>query len=143
MSGGGLHWADRVPTPPAQTGPGLEQLLTRVFLRAADPGPARARLALRFVHTGPDACVLVDGRSGESVVTTGEAARLGDADLTFSLSGPAAHAFWRGDLNPVAAMTAGTLRIDGPLLKALALAPGLKLVQAAYREATDNPQQEG
>ncbi|PNY81511.1 hypothetical protein [Deinococcus koreensis] len=131
-----------MPTPPAQTGPDLEALLTRVFLQAADPGPARARLALRFLQTQPDACVLVDGRSGESVVTTGEAARLGEADLTFHLSGPAAHAFWRGDLNPVAAMTAGTLRIDGPLLKALTLAPGLKLVQAAYREATDGQERE-
>lgn len=121
---------------PARSGPDLEALLSRVFLQAADPGPARARLALRFVHTEPDACVLVDGRSGESAVTTGEAARSGEVDLTFTLSGEAAHAFWRGELNPVAAMTAGTLRIDGPLLRALALAPGLKLVQAAYREAT-------
>ena len=120
----------------ARSGPELEALLTRVFLRAADPGPARARLALRFVHTQPDACVMVDGRSGESVVTSGDGARVGEADLTFSLGGEAAHAFWRGELNPVAAMTAGTLRIDGPLLRALALAPGLKLVQAAYREAT-------
>ena len=132
-----LRWADPVPLPPDLSGPGLEDLLTRVFLNAADPGPARARLALRFVHTQPDACVLVDGRSGISEITTGDAARAGEADLTFHISGSHAHAFWRGDLNPVAAMTAGTLRIEGPLLRALALAPGLKLVQAAYRELTE------
>lgn len=118
------------------TGAELEARLTEVFLRAADPGPAQARLALRFVHTGPDACVMVDGRSGQTQVRSGAVARQGDADLTFVLSGPQAHAFWRGDLNPVAAMTAGVLRIEGPPLRALALAPGLKLVQAAYREAT-------
>ncbi|WP_309571302.1 hypothetical protein [Deinococcus sp.] len=125
-------------TPPTEvSGPELEALLSRVFLRAADPGPARARLALRFLHTEPDACVLVDGRSGASVVTTGEDARRGVADLTFHLRGPGVHAFWRGDLNVVAAMTGGTLRIEGPLLRALALAPGLTLVQAAFREATE------
>ncbi|WP_221091101.1 hypothetical protein [Deinococcus aquaedulcis] len=118
------------------TGAELEARLTAVFLRAADPGPAQARLALRFVHTEPHACVLVDGRSGQSRIHSGDAARQGPADLTFVLSGEAAHAFWRGDLNPVAAMTGGVLRIEGPLLRALALAPGLKRVQAAYREAT-------
>ena len=119
------------------SGRSLEQLLTRVFLHAADPAPARARLCLRFLHTAPDACVLVNGRSGDVLLSSGPAARQGEADLTFHLSGPQAHAFWRGDLNPVAAMTAGVLRIDGPLLSALTLAPGLKLVQAAYRSATD------
>lgn len=122
------------PTP---GGSGPEQVLTRAFLRAADPGPARARLSLLFVQSNPDACVRVDGRSGTSVVTTGDAARQGTADLTFHLRGPGAHAFWRGDLNVVAAMTDGTLRIEGPLLRALTLAPGLKLVQAAYRTETE------
>ncbi|THF86649.1 hypothetical protein E7T09_11180 [Deinococcus sp. KSM4-11] len=122
---------------PDLTGLQLEVLLTRVFLKAADPGPAHARLRLRFLHTDPDACVLVDGRSGASVITTGLLARSGTADLTFHLRGPGAHRFWRGDLNVVAAMTDGTLRIEGALLRALALAPGLKLVQAAYRELMD------
>lgn len=121
---------------PDLSGLEYEALLTRVFLRAADPAPARERLALRFVQSDPDACVLVDGRSGQTTVLGGAAAHSGPADLTFTLRGPGADAFWRGDLNVVAAMQNGTLRIAGPLLRALALAPGLKLVQAAYRAET-------
>ena len=131
-----LHCPDVMSLSPDLSGPDMEALLTRVFLRAADPAPARERLALRFVQTDPDVCVLVDGRSGQTTVLSGDAARSGPADLTFTLRGPGADAFWRGDLNVVAAMTDGTLRITGPLLRALALAPGLKLVQAAYRAET-------
>lgn len=115
----------------------LEERLTQVFLQADDPTPAQARLRLRFIHSAPDACVLVDGSQGEVTLSRGEAARRGPADLTFHLSGPRAHAFWRGELNPVAAMTGGVLSIEGPLLRALTLAPGLRQVQAAYRAATD------
>ncbi|MVN85950.1 hypothetical protein GO986_04145, partial [Deinococcus sp. HMF7620] len=79
-------------------GADLEARLTRVFLHAADPSPAQARLKLRFVHTAPDACVLVDGRSGEVALSSGDAAQQGDADLTFHLRGPEAHTFWRGEL---------------------------------------------
>lgn len=52
------------------------------------------------------------------------------------MSGETAHAFWRGELNPVAAITAGKLKLSGPLLRALALAPGLAKVQAAYHAET-------
>lgn len=129
-----------VPHDPAADPAELEALLTRVFLRAADPGPGRARLALRVLHPFPEgrpACVLVDGRSGQSVVTSGPAAQDGDAELTFTVDAAHAPAFWRGELNPVKAMQAGLLSIRGPLLRALALAPGLKLVQAAYRAETE------
>lgn len=125
-----------MPELPPQDPAALEALLTRVFLRAADPGPARARLALRVLHPYPEgrpACVLVDGRSGESAVSSGPPALEGEAELTFAVAAEHAPAFWRGELNPVGAMQAGVLSIRGPLLRALALAPGLKLVQAAYR----------
>lgn len=124
--------------PPYRSAQALETFLTEVFLAAADPGPAVRRAALKFVLSGPDACVHVDGRAGDPArIRTGETARAQSADLTFSLSGETAHAFWSGQLGPVAAMTAGQLRLEGPLLLALALAPGLKRIQAVYRERLD------
>lgn len=122
---------------PFQTGEELEDLLIRVFLKTADSSPVQQRLALTFAIHGPSAWLRVDGRGGQTAtLSRGEIASREDSDLTFAMSGETAHAFWRGNLNAVAAMTAGKLRITGPLLRALALAPGLKKVQAAYREET-------
>lgn len=122
---------------PFQTGEELETLLIQVFLKAADPGPAQQRLALTFAIHEPSACLRVDGRGGSpATLSRGQAARTAESDLTFTMSGETAHAFWRGDLNAVAAITAGKLRVSGPLLRALALAPGLAKVQAAYRAET-------
>ncbi|GGL92812.1 hypothetical protein GCM10010840_33620 [Deinococcus aerolatus] len=50
---------------------------------------------------------------------------------TEAFRGPGRAAFWRSNLNAVAAITAGKLRISGALLCALTLAPGLAKVQAA------------
>jgi hypothetical protein len=122
---------------PFQTGEELEALLLQVFLKAADPGPVRERLALAFAFHDPAAWMCVDGRAGgPALLSRGEAARRAGSDLTFRMSGEVAHAFWRGDLNVVAALGSGQLRIEGPLLRALALAPGLARIQAAYRAAT-------
>lgn len=127
-----------VTTSPFQTGEELEDLLIRVFLKAADPGPTQGRLALTFAIHDPDAWLRVDGRDGQTAaLSRGQAAREAESELTFAMSGETAHAFWRGELNPVAAMTAGKLKISGPLLRALALAPGLTKVQATYRAETD------
>ncbi|MBB5364930.1 SCP2 sterol-binding domain-containing protein [Deinococcus humi] len=123
--------------PPFQTGEELEDLLMRVFLKAADPGPVQGRLALTFDIHEPRACLRVNGRDGQSATfTRGEAARDASSDLTFAMSGETAHAFWSGKLNPVAAITAGKLKLNGAPLRALALAPGLAQVQAAYRAET-------
>lgn len=122
---------------PFETGEELEALLLQVFLKAADPGPVRERLALAFAFHDPDAWVCVDGRSGAAAqLSRGEAARRAGGDLTFHMSGEVAHAFWRGDLNVVAALGRGQLRLEGSVLRALALAPGLARIQAAYRAAT-------
>ncbi|WP_034416041.1 SCP2 sterol-binding domain-containing protein [Deinococcus marmoris] len=122
---------------PFQTGEELEDLLLRVFQKAADPGPTQGRLALTFAIHAPGAWLRVDGRDGQTAaLSRGQAAREAESDLTFAMSGETAHAFWRGDLNAVAAITAGKLKISGPLLRALALAPGLAKVQAAYRAET-------
>lgn len=122
---------------PFQTGEELEDLLLRVFLKAADPGPAQGRLALTFAFHDPSACLRVDGRDGQAArLSRGQAARDAGSDLTFAMSGETAHAFWRGELNPVAAITTGKLKLGGPPLRALALAPGLARVQAAYRAET-------
>lgn len=116
----------------------LQALLARVLGRAYDGEEAgallRLRLALAFEITQPDLRARVDGRGGrEAHVTFGpEAAE--SADLTFRMSGDTAHAFWQGELNPVAAMTAGRLKVEGNLIRALALAPGLTQFQRAYRE---------
>ena len=122
---------------PFQTGEELEDLLLGVFLQAADPGPAQQRLALTFAFHAPEAWLRVDGRGGQNAeLSRGQAARTADSDLTFAMSGESAHAFWRGELNPVAALTAGHLQIRGPVLRALVLAPGLARVQAVYRATT-------
>lgn len=130
--------SDPHPPPPFRSGPELEALLRRVFLAAGDRTPVQRRLAVTFIVHGPGACVRVDGRDGQAAhLSSGEAARGADSDLVFELgSGAFAHAFWRGEVSPVAAVRSGDLRLRGPLLHALGLAPGLKLVQAAYREAT-------
>jgi len=94
----------------------------------------RRRVALTFVFTAPDAAIRVDGRSGQAVaLTVGEEARAAPSDLTFRMTAQAAHALWLGDLNPVSAMLAGQLSLQGPLPLALALSPGLKVMQDAYR----------
>ncbi|WP_216321397.1 hypothetical protein [Deinococcus aestuarii] len=117
----------------------LQALLDRV-LRQGYAAPEaglilRQRLAVAFVLTAPELRARVDGRDGqEAHVTFGEEAA-GPADLTFQMDGSAAHAFWMGELNPVAAMSSGRMRIGGGLLRALALAPGLPHLQRAYREA--------
>lgn len=132
-----LGWAAGVSPLPFQTGEELEDLLTRVFQKAADPGPVQGRLALTFAIHAPDAWLRVDGRDGHAAsLSRGQSARDASSDLTFAMSGETAHAFWRGELNPVAAITAGKLKLSGPLLRALALAPGLAKVQAAYRAET-------
>lgn len=129
-----------MPAQPAAPDPAarLEDRLLSVF-RAVHTDPqadllVRRRVALTFLFTAPDAAIRVDGRSGEAAsVTAGEAARAGSSDLTFRMSGAVAHALWMGRLNPVSAMMAGQLSLQGPLPLALALSPSLKVMQAAYR----------
>lgn len=136
------RWAGGVSGPlPLSTGPAAEALLRRVFLAAGDPTPARRRLAVTFLIHQPEACVRVDGRGGQdAALSSGGEARDAESDLVFEFrSGEAAHAFWRGELSPLEAVRSGALRLRGPLLHALALAPGLGKVQAAYREATQEP----
>ena len=127
-----------MPDFPFRSGADLETLLRQVFLAAGDETPVQRRLAVTFIVHAPEACVRVDGRDGQAAhLSSGDAARGPDSDLVFELgSGETAHAFWRGELGPVEAVRSGKLRLRGPLLQALALAPGLKKVQAAYREAT-------
>lgn len=122
------------PSDPAQ----LTQRLLRVFGAAhADPDAnllLRRRAALTLLFTVPDAAIRLDGRGGQAVtLTVGEEARAAPSDLTFRMTAQAAHALWLGELNPVAAMLAGQLAVQGPLPLALALAPSLKVMQAAYR----------
>ena len=108
----------------------------------AAPAPAdnplvQRRLAVAYLFRNPDLTVLVDGRSGEGVqVSFGvplDSAVLSSAPLSFSMSGETIHAFWLGELNMVAALTSGRLRMSGPLLQALAIAPLLPPLQARYR----------
>ncbi|MDL2343179.1 SCP2 sterol-binding domain-containing protein, partial [Deinococcus sp. MIMF12] len=70
-----------------------------------------------------------------AVVTAGEAARQAPSDLTFRLSAGTAHALWLGELNPAAAVLSGQMTMQGPVPLALALAPGMRVMQAAYRAA--------
>lgn len=125
--------------PPAyHSGPALEAFLEAVFLRAADPGPVRRRVALRFDLEEPRACLHVDGRGGvQAVIRTGEAARELGAELVFRLTGETAHRFWSGRLEPLPAVASGQLALEGNVFLALALAPGLRQIQAAYIRALE------
>ncbi|MEF2276777.1 SCP2 sterol-binding domain-containing protein [Deinococcus sp. YIM 134068] len=117
----------------------LQAILERVFRRGYTGEETSAllhqRLALAFVITAPDLRARVDGRDGQTAqVSFGPDTADLPADLTFRMDGETAHAFWSGDLNPVAAMAQGRLRVEGSLIRALALAPGLSQMQRAYRE---------
>ncbi|TSA86192.1 hypothetical protein FNU79_08485 [Deinococcus detaillensis] len=140
-----------VPTSLRFSASQLQELLTAVYA-SADGSQANVlvtrQLIVAFEFRDPELSLSVDGRSGKAVVRSGSGPEAGDAptpDLTFHLSGDAIDRFWRGELNPVVAMTSGQLRIDGSLLTALALAPALPGLQAHYRQltadwATEQPQ---
>lgn len=129
-------------TAPDSPAARLEARLFRV-LTSAHSGPdadalVGRRAAITFQITDPDVTVRVSGRDGtRAVVTTGEAAREEDSDLTFGLSARVAHELWLGHLNPAAAVLSGQMTMRGPLTLALALAPGMRAMQAAYRAAVE------
>jgi putative sterol carrier protein len=94
----------------------------------------RKRLSVAFLFMPLGVAVRVDGSIGQAAeITAGEAAKTAPSDLTFRISSDIAHAFWHGDVNPVQAMMAGHLSIQGSLVQALALSPSLKVMQEAYR----------
>ncbi|MPY68191.1 SCP2 sterol-binding domain-containing protein [Deinococcus sp. SDU3-2] len=129
-------------TTPDSPAARLEARLFRVLTSAHSSPDADAlvgrRAAITFQITDPDVTVRVSGRDGtQAVVTTGEAAREEDSDLTFGLSARVAHELWVGNLNPAAAVLSGQMTMRGPLTLALALAPGMRAMQAAYRAAVE------
>lgn len=141
---------DTAGMSPYQGAAHLQALLERVFARGYGGEEAtlilRQRLAVAFVLTAPDLRAQVDGRDGQAVrVSFGEEAER-PADLTFRMNGDTAHAFWLGELNPVAAVGQGRLRLEGSLTRAIALLPTLPPLQRAYREeyaATRPPAEPG
>lgn len=142
---GGFCWGMALADPQAAR---LEARLLRV-LGAAHHDPdadalVQRRAAVTFRITDPDVTVRVSGRDGvRAVVTTGEAARAEGSDLTFGLTGRVAHALWLGELNPAAAVLSGQMTLRGPLTLALALAPGMRAMQAAYRAAVGEEEAAG
>lgn len=125
------------PTPaaPYRDAAQLQRLLARIY-SAPQTGEnllTRHRLAVGFVFSGPDLTAAVDGRSGEVVVSFGEG--LTPPDLTFSMNGQTAHAFWSGTLNLMTAMGLGHLKLQGSLIDALKIAPMMAALQQAYRAA--------
>ena len=133
------HPLTHLPGPSAAQ---LGAILREVYAPAGQDSQAGVlaarRLVVAFAFQNPELYLVVDGRSGQAVVSTQASGPLPElpADLTFHLAGEQIHRFWRGELNPVAAMTAGHLRIEGSLLTALALAPALPGLQARYRQIT-------
>ncbi len=116
----------------------LQGILSEVYASAGSMPQAgvlgERRLVVAFAFRDPELRLTVDGRGGQAVIRVGEDAPV--PDLTFQLAGEHIDRFWRGDLNAVAALAAGQLRIEGSLLTALALAPALPHLQAHYREIT-------
>lgn len=131
-----------MPSPLRFSASQLQELLTAVYASADDSQATvlvTRHLVVAFEFREPQLRLTVDGRSGQAVVRSDGGLSTEDSptpDLTFHLSGESIDRFWRGELNPVAAMTAGQLRIDGSLLTALALAPALPGLQARYRQLT-------
>ncbi|WP_161881612.1 SCP2 sterol-binding domain-containing protein [Deinococcus alpinitundrae] len=126
-------------SPSTSSAAQLKAVLSEVYAPAGQDAQAGVlaarRLVVAFAFRNPDLHLVVDGRSGEAVVRTG-GDDLPAADLTFHLAGDDIDQFWRGDLNPVAALSAGQLKIEGSLLTALVLAPALPGLQARYRQIT-------
>ncbi len=129
------------PTSPYRSADQLRSLLTQVY-SAPQTGEnllTRHRLAVAFVFSAPELMATVDGRSGEQVVVsfgTGlPQPGLPPPDLTFSMNGQTAHAFWSGTLNLMTAMGLGQLKLQGSLIDALKIAPMMAALQQAYRAA--------
>ncbi|WP_420595766.1 SCP2 sterol-binding domain-containing protein [Deinococcus sp.] len=126
----------KMPTTPTFSADQLAAILSEVYASGGnDPQAAvlgQRRLVVAFAFQNPELRLIVDGRSGRAVVTTGV---IGSApDLVFHLAGEHIDRFWRGELNAMTAMAAGHLRIEGSLITALTLAPALPGLQAKYRE---------
>ncbi|UQN09670.1 SCP2 sterol-binding domain-containing protein [Deinococcus sp. QL22] len=116
----------------------LEQRLVQVFNMVHSSPETdvvlKKRLSVTFLFLPLDVAVRVDGSNGQAAsITSGNEAKTAPSDLTFQIAGDIAHAFWQGEVNPVQAMMAGQLSIQGSLVQALALSPSLKVMQEAYR----------
>lgn len=129
------------PSSPYRDAGQLQSLLAQIY-SAPQTGEnllTRHRLAVAFVFSGPELTATVDGRSGEQVVVsfgTGlPPTALPPPDLTFSMNGQTAHAFWSGTLNLMTAMGLGQLKLQGSLIDALKIAPMMAALQQAYRDA--------
>ncbi|MFB9993183.1 SCP2 sterol-binding domain-containing protein [Deinococcus oregonensis] len=126
----------------------LEQRLMQVFGMVHSSRETdvllQKRLSVTFLLMPLDVAVRVDGSGGQrAVITAGEAAKTTPSDLTFRIASDIAHAFWQGDVNPVQAMMAGHLSIQGSLVQALALSPSLKVMQEAYRGLMQDNREQG
>ncbi|WP_052326656.1 hypothetical protein [Deinococcus peraridilitoris] len=94
----------------------------------------RAQAVVAFVHHEPELTLVLSGR-GSSVEVNWELPPT-PPDLIFELpTAEIAHRFWLGELNVMAAITSGQIRMRGNLLKAIALLPSAAGSQAAYRQA--------
>ncbi|WP_293911499.1 SCP2 sterol-binding domain-containing protein [Deinococcus sp.] len=117
----------------------LKVVLTALYTSAGDVAGAEVlgqrQLVLSFVFTNPDLTLCIDGRSAPVVVSS--EGPFPSADLTFRLAGANIDKFWRGELNAMAGVVSGDLKIEGSLITALSLAPALGGLQARYRELMD------
>ncbi len=131
-----MNTSGPTPVAPYRDAAQLQRLLEQIYT-APQTGEnllTRHRLAVGFVFSGPDLTATVDGRSGQEVVVSfGE--DLPPPDLSFSMNGQTAHAFWSGSLNLMTAMGLGHLKLQGSVIDALKIAPMMAALQQAYRTA--------
>jgi hypothetical protein len=93
-----------------------------------------ANTSFRVQYTNPDGCFLLDATHNPAVLTTGEAAQTGAAEVALTMSADDGHKFWLGDLNLPIALARRKLKIDGPVTKLFGLLPALQPAYAKYKE---------
>lgn len=92
-----------------------------------------AGTAFRVNHTDPDASLVLDSRSDEIVVKSGDEARGYDVDVELNMSADDGHKFWLGKLNLPVALAKRKVRVEGPVTKVMGIVPALQPAHELYR----------
>ncbi|MFN2168169.1 MAG: SCP2 sterol-binding domain-containing protein [Anaerolineae bacterium] len=111
------------------------QVMQRLFERlSTNPGATaqfqRAKMAIRFRCTEPQAELLIDGRSNPIRVETGP--QPGRTDLDLTMTADTLHDVWLGKVRLRDAFSNGQIRVSGNVFRAMQLADLFREAEAAY-----------
>ncbi len=101
-----------------------------------DIGPkfVKANTSFRVRHTDPEAVFLLDATQDPAVVTTGDAAEAGDAEVDLTMSADDGHKFWLGSLNLPIALAKRKIKVHGSINKLLGMLPAMQPAYGKYRK---------